>query len=524
MTTLFGEELLPNKKPATESSTESVHDDSLSKKVYQDLRNKSQQINGLFDNKWLSSLFIVGIILFVIYIIQAYLLFKTEAGYIYHYQNLISRQIYIYQEPGVHFKIPWGYSRLTRYDKAWTVNFGISYSGEQIRRKGPIKVTMADTHTAEIPATFRFKLPKNDEKLEMIHREFKTFDELIDSLLIKTARDVVVNTATQYTGEEFFLGGFNQFKAALIDQLRDGIYKTERRQVEVEQIELVPVGLNQEESMQERKKTSFIWKTVPVVDEKGQKIRIENPLDPYGIEITQVTLGEPIAEPQLEKLLADKKHLVGERIKTMQQQETTKEQAKTAQLEAEVERIKARQEALKRKDLAVIAEQLEIEVAQKKAEKEIIDSEKLKRLAVIKKEEELAIAQKEQDIEEAKQKAQLIKAQAELNIQKALFEAAQFEAKAIEEKGLAEAKVLKAKYEARIPEIYLAEIKKEIAQIMYPNLKGITVTMPHNIVNLGDKGDTLPTNLDILSSFAAIGVMDGLEKRANQAQKMDEYK
>jgi hypothetical protein len=348
----------------------------------------------------------------------------------------------------------------------------------------------------------------------MIHREFKTFEELIDSLLIKTARDVVVNTATQYTGEEFFLGGLNQFKAALIDQLRNGIYKTERRQVEVEQIELVPVGLNQEESMQERKTTAFIWKTVPIVDKNGEKIRIDNPLDPYGIVVTQVTLGETIAEPQLEKLLADKKDLVGERIKTMQQQETTKELAKTVQLEAEVERIKARQEALKQKDLAVIAQQLEIEVAKKRAEKEIIDYEKAKRLAIIKKEEELAIAEKEQDIEEAKQKAQLIKAQAELNIQKAQFEAAKFEAKTIEEKGLAEAKVLKAKYEALIPEIYLAELKKEIAQIMYPNLKGITVTMPHNVVNLGDKNDKLQTNLDILSSFATIGVMDSLEKRA----------
>jgi hypothetical protein len=491
--------------------------DSLPKMIYQDLRNSS----------WLSRflghpLAIFGLILLVIYLVQAYLLFKTEAGYIYHYQNLLLGKINIYQEPGVHFRIPLGYSRLTRYDKAWTVNFGISYGGKQIRRKGPIKVTMADTHTAEIPATFRYKLPNNEKNLKMIHREFKNFEELIDSLLIKTARDVVVNTATQYTGEEFFLGGFNQFKAALIDQLRDGIYKTERRQVEVEQIELVPVGLNQEESGQERKKITFIWKTVPVVDAKGNKIRIENPLDPYGIQVTQVTLGEPLAEPQLEKLLADKKDLVGERIKTMQQQETAKEQAKTAQLQAEVGRVKAKQEALKQKDLAVIAQQLKIEVAQKQAEKEIIDSEKNKRLAEIKKEEELAIAQKEQEIEAAKQTTELIKAQTELDIQKAQFKASQFEAKVIREKGLAEVEVLKAKYEALIPEIYMAELKKDIAQIMYPNLHGIQITMPHNVVNLGDKSANLPTNLDVLSSFANIGVMESLEKKAREAQQMEE--
>lgn len=74
--------------------------------------------------------------------------------------------------------------------------------------------------------------------------------------------------------------------------------------------------------------------------------------------------------------------------------------------------------------------------------------------------------------------------------------------------------MLEAKYKARIPEIYLAEIQREIAEIIYPNLKGIRVTMPHNIVNLGEQGDKLQTNLDVLSSFATIGVMEGLEKKA----------
>ncbi|MDM8569993.1 hypothetical protein QUF50_10905, partial [Thiotrichales bacterium HSG1] len=104
------------------------------------------------------------------------------------------------------------------------------------------------------------------------------------------------------------------------------------------------------------------------------------------------------------------------------------------------------------------------------------------------------------------------------NIQKANFEAAQFEAKAIREKGIAKADVLQAKYKALIPEIYLAEMQKEIAAIIYPNLKGVNVTMPHNIVSLdGTGGNNLQTNLDVLSSFATIGVMDSLEQKGLQA-------
>ena len=494
--------------------------------------------------------------------------FVTESGYIYHEQNLLSGKVIIHTKPKINLRIPFSF-RINRYTQAWTVNFGISYSGSQVRRKGPIQVRFADTYTAKIPATFRYKLPTDPKRIEMIHQEFRSFGELIDSLLIRTSRDVTVNTATQYTGEEFFLGGLNQFKAALGDQLRNGIYKTERKQVELEQMGLAPIGLEQEESMQMRKTTSLVWKTAPVLDAEGKIVRQENPLDPYGIEVTQITIGEPIAERQLETMLTEKKHLLAERIKAVQSQETNIEQAKTVQLQSDIERIRAKQEAIKHKELAIIAKQREIEEAKKQTEKEIIEYEKAKQLAELKKaeeiidyekakklaeikkseelavalveqqirkahkheeliiaqeeqkikqaqkDEELLIAKANQDINRAKKEAELIIAQEDLNIQKARFESAQYEAKAILEKGKAEAEVLQAMYEARIPEMYLAELQREVTKIMFRNLKGVTVTMPHNVVNLGDdKSNKLQTNLDVLSSFATIGVMEGLEKKA----------
>jgi NADH dehydrogenase/NADH:ubiquinone oxidoreductase subunit G len=241
---------------------------------------------------------------------------------------------------------------------------------------------------------------------------------------------------------------------------------------------------------------TLVWKTIPVLGTDGKVIRLDNPLKAYGIEVTQITLGAPVPEAQLEKLLSDKKRLVAERIKTIQEQETTKEQAKTAQLYADIERTKAKQEALKEKELAIIGKQREVEVAEKQKEKEIIEYQKSKELAEIDKAKELAIAQ------------------ANREIQKANFESAQYEAKAIREKGLAETDILKARYSALIPEVYLAEIQRDIAKIIYPNLQGIEITMPHNLINLGEQKDKLPTNLDVLSSFATIGVMQALEQKA----------
>lgn len=440
---------------------------------------------------------IIAIIVVVGLLFLSTAYFQTEAGYTYYYQNTLMGTKDVYTEPGVHFRIPW-FSRVTPYKQVMTITFGSSdaSSRRMTQSERAIEVRFADTYTGEIPATFRYKLPIDKEKIATIHREFRSFDNLVDALLSKTSRDVVVNTATQYTGEEFFQGGLNQFKAALIDQLRNGIYKTERKQVEIEQMGLAPIGLGQEDSTQLRKAKTLVWKTIPVMASDGKMVRLENPLDVYGIEATQITIGTPVPEPQLEKLLANKKRLVADRIKAVQEQETAKEQGKTAQLRADIERTKAKQEALKLKELAVIAKQREVEVAEKQKDKEVIEYNKRKELAEIEKSKELAIAQ------------------AEREIQKANFEASQFEAKSIREKGIAEADVLRAKYEARIPEIYMAEIQREIAQIIYPNLKGIRVTMPRNVVNLGNNGNKLQTNLDVLSSFATIGVMEGLEKKA----------
>jgi len=494
----------------------------------------------VFDTlkKFIDYAIFIGIAVLIMFLLWNSV-FVTEAGYIYHEQNLLTGKIIVHiNKPKINFRAPFSF-RLNRYTQAWTVNFGISYGGYQIRRKGPIQVRFADTYTAKVPATFRYKLPVDEGRIKMIHQEFRGFEELIDSLLIKTSRDVMVNTATQYTCEEFFLGGFNQFKAALTDQLRDGIYKTERKQVEIEQTGLAPIGLEQEESMRLQTTKTLVWKTVPVIDSDGKPMRLENPLDPYGIEVTQITLGEPIAEPQLEKMLTEKKRLLAERIEAMQEQETTMEQAKTVQLKADIERIRAKQEAIKIKELAIITKQREIEEARMQTDKEVIEYEKATRLAVIKKEKELAIAKAEQDIRKARKgeeliiakanqdirrankEAQLIVAQEEKKIQKANFEAAQFKAKAIREIGIAEAEVLNATYKARIPEIYLAELQREIANIIYPNLKGINVKMPRNIVTLGGKNDNkLQTNLDVLSSFATIGVMEGLEKKALDSGKL----
>ena len=104
----------------------------------------------------------------------------------------------------------------------------------------------------------------------------------------------------------------------------------------------------------------LVWKTVPLMNENGTPQRAENPLGQYGITATQVLIGDPRPEDNLDRLLMDKKRLVAERIKTVQEQETSKAQANTEQLKKEIERTRAVQDAQRQKELRTIEMQREV--------------------------------------------------------------------------------------------------------------------------------------------------------------------
>lgn len=413
----------------------------------------------------------------------------TDAGVSYVVQNQLTGTIDVYTEPGLHRRVPF-FSSVTPYKQVITATF---------EDRGSVQARFADTYVGMIPITFRFKLPLKPELLKKVHKEFRSEVNLIQSLLMRNAQNVTVITATQYTGEEFFQGGLNQFKTQLSDQLQNGIYLTERKQVEIEQSDIAPVGADQDTSGQRErlvKAKQLVWKTVPVLDAHGQLKRSENPLAQYGIDVTQVLIGDPRPEDNLDRLLMDKKRLVAERIKTVQEQETSKAQARTEQLKKEIQRTKEVQDAQRQKELVVIQQQRDVEVAKQIAERETIEQRKLQDLAVIQKEKELAVAK------------------AELGIQKANAEAATHEAAAIAAKGRAEADVLAAMYRAKAQnkDIFIAEVQRDIAHSMYTNLKDFKVEMPQNVITsgggaAGGGAGKLHSNLDVITGFSALGIM-----------------
>ena len=423
--------------------------------------------------------------------------FTTETGYNYVVQNTLTGTVTVYSEAGIHVKMPF-FTQVFPYRQATTINLsGVNRDGVDIaiadvgdftRQQPSAEVAFADTYTGNISATFRFRLPANQDQMLNLHNEFRSFDNMVDALLVRNSVDVLNVTATQYTGEEFFQGGVNRYKVQLADQLKKGLYETSRQQVIIDDTEVAPVSTTNSDANTLQDVKRKVWKNIVQMDAKGAPIRQVNPLERFGVEVTQVTLGKAWASKELDRLLDDKRGRIGKRIAAIEQLATAEAEAKSVQQNEEIETVRQTQIAQRTKDLAVIKQQELVAVAKEQANKETVDREKERTLAVIDKDKELAIAT------------------ANRNIQKAAAEAATFEAEAIKSVGLAQADVSKAQLEAKqfAKEIYIAELNRDIAIVMYPALKDITVDMPDFYMGGQGENSGAPNSLELVRSLAAM--------------------
>tara|TARA_R110000850_G_scaffold21793_10_gene63726 strand:- start:1004 stop:2404 length:1401 start_codon:yes stop_codon:yes gene_type:complete len=455
-----------------------------------------QKLNNISPTKIVAKICGGVAAVFILYTVLFNTWFTTEEGFSYYVQNKITGNTAAFSEPGIHAKLPF-FTTIHAYKRVATID-ATPQGGNFTRDLQPISVNFADTYTGTVPATFRYRLPTDVDNFRKLHQEFRSFDNLVDSLLIQNSRNVAVVTATQYTGEEFIQGGVNAYKAQMEDQLRNGLYVTERRQVEIQDAGYAPVSSTNSNANKVENVTRLVWKNVVVIDpETGQPKRLDNPLAQYGITVSQVTIGKPIPDPMLDSLLGKKRTLVGEKIAAQQAIETNRTKAEAAKQEREIDKQRAIQDAQKTKELAVIAQQQEVEVEQQRALRELVQQNKQKDVAVVQKQKELEVAQANRDIQEANAIA------------------ATFEAQAILEKGLAEAQVQQAKLQAKqaASEIYMAEIQRDISRVMYPALKDVTITMPQFFMS-GSDATSAPNSLEVFTTLGSKQLLDNLNNAA----------
>lgn len=326
--------------------------------------------------------------------------FTTSEGYSYYVQNTATGNTEIISEVGFHLKLPFA-TKVSPYKQVVTIDMTEGDAKNFTRNLDPVQVQYADTYGGTVPATFRFRLPTDPVAFRKLHKDFRGYDNLVDGLLVQNARNTAVVTATQYTGEEFFQGGVNAYKIRLEDQLRNGLYVTKREQVKIKDTGYASVSSENADPNKVEIIERIVTKNVVQLDSEGQPKRQENPLAVYGIQVTQVTIGRPIAAPGLETLLESKRQSVGRKITAQQNISTNRTEAEAAKQEREIAKQRDIQDAQRIKELAIIAQQQEVAVERQRALKELVQQQKQKDVAVIQKEKELAIAEANRDIQKA---------------------------------------------------------------------------------------------------------------------------
>lgn len=389
--------------------------------------------------------------------------------------------------PGIKFIIPF-VSTLTTYQETTTVAFSASEDTRDAASLGemPATIKFADGYTGKGEFTFRFRISADPDQLEKMHVAVKNQRNLIGNTMLPAATALLNQTSNQFTGSDYAQGGKGQYEARLIDQARNGLLSVKRVRKEVDAVVADQTGADNRSSNNTAKVYEYVFEIQE--DANGVPLRRQLDIKDYGIQFAQVTMGNFGESPELEQFLSDRRQKERERVNRINEQNVERENATTAMLKGETKRIQAKNEALMKKDAAVIAEQQKVAVEREKAN-----------LSIVQKEKELKIAQSNE------------------GIQKANATAAKYEAQAILEKGQAEAKVTAAKYKALgdNKDIYLAEIQRDISRDLYRNLRDFKVQMPTNYINGGSESNGMQSNLDVITGFGALGMM---EKSLNAAK------
>lgn len=269
-------------------------------------------------------------------------------------------------DPGIYLKL---FGKTTIYNDVITFDFDKSRSvlDASIDQLG-IAVRYQDGGTGTIYGKARLSLPNDEVTMVSAHKAFRS-NQGIAYKLIKTVTEESMNlTAGLMTSEEAYTEKRGTYTEWSRDQLQNGKYKTELKQVVLS-----------EESTGKK-----IVRNIPVIsfNDSGFAIHLDSDLKTYGISVSGYQITDWNFEEKTLRQISAKREAAMAIITAKAQAEQAKQEAITAEekgkaavikakLEKEVEKQRAVTDAEKKKQVAVISASQKVEVAmQQKLEAE----------------------------------------------------------------------------------------------------------------------------------------------------------
>lgn len=294
---------------------------------------------------------IFGLIAVVVLVWLSGSLFQTNKFGNYQIkQAAMTGTISVRNEPGFYWQ---GGGSIVTYPVSEDVNFETEN----------LKVRFNDGSVASVVGTVKFKLPTDPEKQKELHRDYGNYDNVEKNLIVRNVSEALSNTATYMVAEDSYASGRAVFSDLAMQQLKDGIFKTSTKTVEVIDTD----------------GTKFKKKEIRVVyDENGNPV-IQKPslLKHYGIEILQFVVNDFEYDEKIKDLIARKKDAEQNKVVAMANAEKAKQDAITAEEQGKARVAEARANAEVEKITAVVEAQKKAEVAELEAKQAKFEAQKI---------------------------------------------------------------------------------------------------------------------------------------------------
>lgn len=328
-------------------------------------------------------------------------------------QAAISGDMSVRNKGGMYLQ---GFGNITTYQVSDMYYFSTSnLDGGDGEESQPINVRFNDGGTAAISGFIKFKLSTTEANQLLVHKEFKSYNSLVNDLIRQHVASSLKQTASLMKAEATYSSRRAEFISLAEQQIVRGIFETEPTVERVKDVN----GNN------------FIKRGVRILlDNKGiYVVKKNSPFLRYGIEILDFNVKEIDFDKTIDALISKKK-------------------------EAQQKMVVAKAKAEEAKQNAVTAEaQGKAAVAKAKAEEEVA---KIREITQMEKEKAVAELKATKEFNVAKVNAEKL-----LTVAKLDKEAASENAKATLLKGEASAKVAKLKVAAGLTPLRAAEINRD---------------------------------------------------------------
>lgn len=220
--------------------------------------------------------------------------------------------------------------------------------------------TMSDGAKVTFSGSVKFRLPADEENRLKLHKDFGSYENVVENLIKKNTVDVLSNkTAPMFTASDTYSARKPEIARVLEGQLQNGAYDVYYDEVKMQD------------------GTTYRLAKVRM-DENGKpKIIGKNLLNEYGIEIQQVVMGDPQPEEKILKIIDAQKEAEQTAVLARSQAEKARQETITITEQGKAAVAKAEAEAKAKAIIETTEAAKNRDVSKLKAEQAKFDAEKI---------------------------------------------------------------------------------------------------------------------------------------------------